>query len=75
MSKATVHSNICGIEHVIEGKRDGENIIIDIEDVYKRQISSAWWGPPAAENLLCCASLPVWKQPAKGRFYIEETRL
>lgn len=30
MSKATVHSNICGFEHVIEGKRDGDKIIIDI---------------------------------------------
>jgi hypothetical protein len=30
MSKATVHSTICGFEHVIEGKRDGGNIVIDI---------------------------------------------
>jgi hypothetical protein len=36
MSKATVYSNICGIEHVIEGKRDGENIIIDIETTCKK---------------------------------------
>lgn len=30
MAKATVHSTICGYDHVIEGKRKGKNIIIDI---------------------------------------------
>ena len=30
MAKATVHSNICGFDHKIEGKRVGENIAIDI---------------------------------------------
>ena len=30
MSKATVHSSICGFDHRIEGKRVGQNIVIDI---------------------------------------------
>jgi hypothetical protein len=30
MAKATVHSNLCGFNHKIEGKRDGTKIIIDI---------------------------------------------
>ena len=43
MSKATVHSNICGIEHVIEGKRDGENIIIDIKTTCKLSRKCPIW--------------------------------
>ena len=31
MSKATVHSTLCGFDHVIQGKRDGKVIIIDIK--------------------------------------------
>ena len=30
MAKATVHANICGFKHVIEGKSVGTNIVIDI---------------------------------------------
>lgn len=30
MAKATVHANICGFKHVIEGKMVGPNIVIDI---------------------------------------------
>ena len=30
MSRATVHATICGFDHVIQGKRDGEVINIDI---------------------------------------------
>ena len=30
MAKVTAHSNICGFDHKIEGKRNGENIVIDI---------------------------------------------
>jgi hypothetical protein len=30
MAKATVHANICGFKHVIEGKSVGPNIVIDI---------------------------------------------
>lgn len=31
MAKATVHSTICGFEHKIEGKRNGETFSIFIE--------------------------------------------
>lgn len=31
MSKATVHSNICGFKHIIQGRREDKVIIIDIE--------------------------------------------
>ena len=31
MSIATVHSNICGFKHIIQGRREGKVIIIDIE--------------------------------------------
>jgi len=31
MSRTTVHSTICGYEHKIEGKREGETIRIHIE--------------------------------------------
>ena len=31
MSRATVHATICGFDHVIQGKRDGEVINIDIK--------------------------------------------
>jgi hypothetical protein len=31
MSQATVHSTICGFEHIIQGKRDGKTVIIDIK--------------------------------------------
>jgi len=31
MSKAMVHSTLCGFEHVIHGKREGKVITIDID--------------------------------------------
>lgn len=41
MAKATVHANICGFKHVIEGKMVGPNIVIDIVSRVKR--SSKLW--------------------------------
>lgn len=31
MARATVHAAICGFDHVIQGRREGKSVIIDIE--------------------------------------------
>ncbi len=36
VAKATVHASICGFKHVIEGKRNGNNIIIHIKTMCEK---------------------------------------